>query len=224
MKKILVVLFALLMLAGCTQECPECPTCEQCEVCEECAPAAKTVADLPAPRDTSKKYKDKDGNEFACELDNYSVDCSSITSENLNEYLGIEDVVYIDARDYKDFATKHLRNFECIPYFALVFDAEANGADKPQLFKGEPAAPVATYEESVDLLHALIPTDKTVFLMCQSGGRIKSFMQLLEANGYDMSKIYNVGGMAQYDSYTDATVAEEIVINATYAFNGLTVK
>ena len=60
--------------------------------------------------------------------------------------------------------------------------------------------------------------------MCQSGGRIKAFMQLLDANGYDMSKIYNVGGMAQYDSYADATVAEEIVINATYAFNGLTVK
>lgn len=218
MKKLLVVLLAVLMLAGCTQECPE------CETCEVCAPAAKTVADLPAPRDTNKKYKDQDGNEHACELNNYSVDCSSITSENLKDYLGIDGVVYIDARDYKDFATKHLRNFECIPYFALVFDAEANGADKPQLFKGEPANPVATYEESVDILKALIPTDKTVFLMCQSGGRIKAFMQLLDANGYDMNKIYNVGGMAQYESYTDATVAEEIVINATYAFNGLTVK
>lgn len=216
MKKLLVALLAVLLLAGCTQECPECETCEVCP-----APA-KTVADLPAPRDTSKTYKDADGNEHACELNNYSVDCSSITSANLTDYLGIDGVVYIDARDYKDFATKHLRNFECIPYFALVFDAEANGADKPQLFSGSPDAPVATYVESKDLLNALIPTDKTVFLMCQSGGRIKAFMQLLEANGYDMTKIYNVGGMAQYDSYKDATVAEEIVVNATYAYNGLT--
>lgn len=222
MKKLLVVLLAVLMLAGCTQECPECAACE---VCEECPPAAKTVADLPAPVDTNKKYKDKDGNEFACELNNYSVDCSSITAENLKDYLGIEGIVYIDARNYKDFATKHLRNFECIPFFGLVYDKEANGsAEKPQLFSGDTKAPTATYEESVELLKALVPQDKTVFLMCQTGGRIKLFMEILDANGYDMSKIYNVGGMAQYETYTDAVVAEEIVINATYAFNGLTVK
>lgn len=221
MKKLFIALLAVLLLAGCSTA-PECPECAVCEQCPEVTPA-KTVADLPAPRDTSKSTKDADGNAQACTLDNYSLDCSSINSSNLSEYLGIDGVVYIDARDYKDFATKHLRNFECIPYFAVVFDAEANGADKPQLFGGSVSEPVATYAESLDILHDLIPQDKTVFLMCQSGGRIKAFMTLLDACGYDMSKIYNVGGMAQYGEYPDVTVAEDLVVNATYAFNNLTV-
>ena len=219
MKKLLVALLTVLVLTGCTQEAPETTTTEAPEV----TATETTVAELPAPRDTSKKYQDKDGNEITCDLTNYSVDCSSITSENLKDYLGREDVVYIDARNFKDFAPKHLRNFECIPFFGLIYDAEANGADKPQLFSGDPTAPVATYAESVEILNALFPKDKTLFLMCQSGGRIKTLMQILDANGYDMNKIYNVGGMAQYDSYTDATVAEEIVVTDTYAFNGLTV-
>lgn len=216
MKKLLVALLALLLLAGCAS----CPECEACEVVEP----AKTVADLPAPRDTSKSYSDKDGNSIACALDDYSLDCSTINSSNLTDYLGIEGVVYIDARDFGDFAKKHLRNFECIPYFAVVFDAEANGADKPQLFHGSVTEPVATYEESLDILHDLIPEDKVVFLMCQSGGRIKAFMTLLDSLGYDMSKIYNVGGMAQYGEYEGIYVAEDLVVTASYAFNGLTVK
>ncbi len=217
MKKLLVALLAVLMLAGCAS----CPECEKCEVCPDVTPA-KTVADLPAPRDTSKSTKDADGNAQACTLDNYALDCSSINSGNLAEYLGIDGVVYIDARDYGDFAKKHLRNFECIPYFAVVFNAEANGADKPQLFGGTVTEPVATYKESLDILHDLIPQDKVVFLMCQSGGRIKAFMQLLDACGYDMSKIYNVGGMAQYGEFPLVTVSEDLVVTATYAFNNLT--
>lgn len=214
MKKLLLALLAVLLLAGCAS----CPECEACPVVE----AAKTVADLPAPRDASKSYQDKDGNSIACTLEDYSLDCSNINSSNLKDYLGIEGVVYIDARDFGDYAKKHLRNFECIPYFALVFDAEANGADKPQLFGGSVTEPVATYEESLDILHDLIPQDKVVFLMCQSGGRIKAFMNLLAAEGYDMSKIYNIGGMAQYGEYEGIYVAEDITLNATYAFNGLT--
>ena len=61
--------------------------------------------------------------------------------------------------------------------------------------------------------------------MCQSGGRVAQCMQLLEALGWDMSKIYNVGGMGQY---TDAAYAElttnaaELKVQATYSFEGLT--
>jgi len=209
MKKLLLCLLALLLLAGCA-ECPE------CEKCEECAPAAKTVADLPAARDTSKK----DG-ENACALNSYSLACSSIDSSNLKDYLGIDGVVYIDARDFSDYAKKHLKNFEVVPFFGLVYNKAED--DTTHLFHG--AEFKATFEESIEILHQLVPTDKVVFLMCQSGGRIKTFMQILDAAGYDMTKIYNVGGMAQYDSYADlglVTNVEEIVVEATYSLNGLT--
>ena len=85
--------------------------------------------------------------------------------------------------------------------------------------------PVATYQESDDLLQVLFPKNKTIFLMCQSGGRVAQLMTLLNAKGYDMSKIYNVGGMGQFTApeYADYTVdALEFKVNATYAIEGLT--
>ena len=215
MKKLLTVLVAALLLVGCSaQECP------QCEVCED----APTVAELPAARDTSKTYKNADKADVACEANTYAAACSSINAENLHEYLNREDVVYIDLRDYADYAKKHLRNFESIPYFALIFNKTLD-ENTVQLYTGSESAPVSTYAESDDLLHALFPQDKTIFLMCQSGGRVANFMKILEAKGYDMSKVYNVGGMGQYSS--DAlkaltTNSEEIVLEGTYSFSGLT--
>lgn len=226
MKKLFALLLAgLLVLAGCSS-----------------APAEKTdeelmaegwvknplengyvLADeeLPAPVDTTKTYKNSDGDEVACEVNNYSTSCASITVDNLYNYLGREDVVYIDLRDYGDYAQKHLRNFEVVPYFAYIFNANAGTDGNIQLFGGSVTEPTATYDSSVAVLEALIPQDTTVFLMCQSGGRVAQCMNLLDALGWDMSKIYNVGGMgqftgAEYEAYTTNT--EEFGLEATYTF------
>lgn len=215
MKKLLTVLAAALLLIGCSaQECP------QCEVCPDVEP----VLELPAPRDTSKTYENSDKQSVQCTDTTFAAACSSINASNLHEYLGRDDVLYIDLRDYGDYGKKHLRNFECIPYFALIFSKTAD-ENTVQLYTGTPAAPVSTYAESDDMLHALIPTDKTIFFMCQSGGRVAQMMQLLEAKGYDMSKIYNVGGMGQFTSKElgeFTTNTEEIGLEATYSFSGLT--
>lgn len=213
MKKLLTALLALTLLAGCAgtpaEQAPEGP------------------APLPAPQDETLEYQANkdDAEKTKCAIGVYNPACSSINSSNLKEYLGREDVLYIDLRDYTDFATTHLRNFEVVPYFALIFNENANGADLPQLYSGSVTEPVATYEESDDLLEAFFPKDKTLFLMCQSGGRVGKLMQLLEAKGYDMSKVYNIGGMAQYatSEYTDMTTQSgEVVANVTYSFDGLT--
>ena len=229
MKKLIALLAALLVLAGCTS-----------------APAQKTdeelmaegwvknplengyvaaPSELPAPVDTTKTYKNAEEKEVACEAGNYSAGCSSINSTNLHEYLNREDVIYIDLRDYSDYAKKHLRNFECVPYFAFLFDAAAGTEGKPQLFGGDVAAPVATYEESVELMEVLFPKDATIFFMCQSGGRVKQCITLLESLGWDTSKIYNVGGMGQYtsDALVEVTTdAAEMTVTATYSYEGLT--
>ena len=184
--------------------------------------------ELPAPVDTTKTYlanKD-DTQETFCEPGNFGPTCSAINSENLKQYLGRTDVKYIDLRDYTDYAKKHLRNFECIPYFALIFNAEAcNDASLPQLYGGTVEEPIPTYAESDEILDALFPKGKTIFLMCQSGGRVNMLMKLLNARGWDMSKIYNIGGMAQYAGaeYRElVTDTPEIAVTATYAFEGLT--
>lgn len=222
MKKLLVSALALFMLVGCSAPAEE-PVDNDTPTEEVQTPEVK---ELPAPRDTTKKYKpSEDAEETACTEDVYTTACSSIGADNLVEYLGRDDVVYIDLRDYNDYAKKHLRNFEVIPYFAVVFNKDAGTEGFPQLFGGEVTAPVATYEESKLLLESFIPKDKTVFLMCQSGGRVAQMMNLLAAEGYDMSKIYNVGGMGQFTGSDFAewtTDAAEMVVEATYSFEGLT--
>ena len=194
------------------------------------AAAAAAVAagevELPAPVDTTKTYlanKD-DKEETICEPGNFGPTCSAINSENLKQYLGRTDVKYIDLRDYTDYAKKHLRNFEVIPYFALIYAKEPSD-DMVQLYSGDLTNPTATYEESDQLLEAFFPKDQTIFLMCQSGGRVAQMMTILEAKGYDMSKIYNITGMGNYTDPMYASITEdtaEVAVEATYSFEGLT--
>ncbi|MFI3284015.1 MAG: rhodanese-like domain-containing protein [Erysipelotrichaceae bacterium] len=232
MKKLLLSLLALMLLAGCSSSAAL--TDEELEAAGWVlnptengyvdASEVATTLELPEARDTSKTYVPSEGaDEVACETNNYAAGCSSITVDNLVDYLGRDDVVYIDLRDYADYASKHLKNFESVPYFALVFDASAGTDGFPQLYSGEVTAPVAVYEESDAILAQLFPEDQVIFLMCQSGGRVVNMMKLLEAKGYDMSLIYNVGGMGQY---TDSSFREyttdtgEIAIEVTYNVNG----
>ena len=206
MKNFLALLLVLFVLMGCTQtaEQVECPECEACE------PAGDPA--LPEPR--------------ACGVaDDYSTDCSSIKiADNLQDYLGRDDVVYIDLRDYADYGKAHIRNFESVPYFALIRGMGEETEAGVQLYYGNLEEPTARYAESEEILKALIPTDKVVFLMCQSGGRVAQCMKVLEKAGYDMSKIYNVGGMAQLEGNKNLNAVQtaEIAVEATYNFEGLT--
>lgn len=229
MKKLLLVaMMAMLLLAGCSNG-------SAAKTDEELMAEGwvknplengfvEASADLPVARDTTKMYKpSKDEAETACEENTYAAGCSSISVDNLTDYLGRDDVVYIDLRDYKDYAQKHLKNFEVVPYFGLVFDKVAGTEGKPQLYSGDVTAPVAVYGESDAVLNQLFPKDKTIFLMCQSGGRVVSMMKLLEAKGYDMSKVYNVGGMGQYTdgAYREHTTdTPELIVDTVYSVEG----
>ncbi len=241
MGKQLIILFALmLMLTGCaTDTATETKTDEQLieegwvknpeeqgwvlESDEEQAAdedddadATETTqaGDLPAPL--------VDENDEAP----YAATNSSITVDNLDEYLNRDDVVYIDIRDYEDYTKKHFKNFEVIPYFGYIFNEEANtNPEMIQLYGGTPEEPVEVYEQSDSLLNAMFPQDETLFIMCEKGGRVTQLMQILDARGYDMSKIYNVGGVGQY---TDAKYDEyltdtyEFTVEGNYGIEGLT--
>ena len=93
-----------------------------------------------------------------------------------------------------------------------------------QLYGGDLSDPVSNYEESDMLLEAIFPKDKPLFIMCQVGGRVTMLLKILEAKGYDMSKIYNIGGMGQltdgvYKEYTTDTL--EFKVDAVYSIEGL---
>ena len=188
----------------------------------------QSIVTLPAPVDTSKTYKpSKDAaEEVPCTPGSFGPTCSAINSENFLEYMSRPDVMYIDTRDFGDYMKKHFRNFEAIPFFALVFNAEAHtDASMVQLYGGTPTEPVPVYEESDDLLEVLFPKDKTLFIMCQSGGRVGMLMNIMSARGWDMSKVYNIGGMAQYSGAEYKpfiTDTAEFSLTATYNIEGLT--
>ena len=192
------------------------------------ATASTEEEELPPPQDTTKTYlaNQDDTEETPCEEGNFGPTCSAITAENLRQYLFRSDVAYIDLRDYEDYAKKHLKGFEVIPYLALIFNADADkDASLPQLYGGEPANPVPVYKESDEILAALFPKNKTLFVMCQGGGRASQIMNILKARGWDMSKVYNVGGMGHYTGaeYKDlVTDTPEITLQVTYNFEGLT--
>ena len=122
------------------------------------AASAGEEEELPPPQDTTKTYLKNadDKEETPCEEGNFGPTCSAITSDNLRQYLFRSDVVYIDLRDYEDYAKKHLKGFEVIPYNALIFNADADkDASLPQLYGGTTAEPVPVYAESDEILAAL---------------------------------------------------------------------
>lgn len=165
----------------------------------------KAPSALPAPRDTSKtttiKVEGVD-TQVSCDTDNtsaaYSLGCSTINYENLKDYLNRDDVAYIDVRDNEgDYDALHLKGFVNYEFFADIVGGSATTGD--QLFyKLADGTFVPRYSTSVEALEAMFPKNKTLFLMCQSGGRVVTLMQLLDQYGWDMSKVYNVGGMGQF--------------------------
>ncbi|MBR0035594.1 MAG: hypothetical protein IJP54_07940, partial [Synergistaceae bacterium] len=114
----------------------------------------------------------------------------------------------------------------CIPYLALIFNSNAHkDSSLPQLYGGTTDEPVPVYKESDEILAALFPKNKVIFLMCQGGGRVGNLMKILSARGWDMSKVYNIGGMGNYagPAYRDITMdTPEVTLTCTYDFTGLT--
>lgn len=225
MKKLLALLGLALVLTGCAKS--DAQLLEEGYVLNPTENGYVAQATLPQPIDTTKMYVPaQDQPETACTAGVYAAACSSINLDNLDVYLNRDDVVYIDLRDYKDYAMKHFHNFESIPYFAFIFNAEAHtNPELVQLYGGSIEAPVAVYKESDAIFNALFPKDKSIFLMCQSGGRVAQLMKILEVKGYDMTKVYNIGGMA---NFTDTkfnpylTNTGELTVDAKYVINEVT--
>lgn len=217
MKKFLVITLVSLFLVGCAKS--DAQLTKEGYVLNPLENGYVAQATLPEARDVTKTYKpSSDAADTACTADVYNAACSSVGVANLDQFLNRDDVVYIDVRDYKDYSMKHFKNFEVIPYFAFIFNATAHtDPTMVQLYGGSPTEPVAVYAESDAILNALFPKDKTIFIMCQSGGRVVQLMNILKAKGYDMSKVYNIGGMGQY---TDARYADYITDSGEFTIEG----
>lgn len=53
--------------------------------------------------------------------------------------------------------------------------------------------------------------------MCQSGARVAHMMKIMELNGWDMSRIYNVGGMGTYEAAKYDEKYGDMIVSKSYA-------
>ncbi len=147
----------------------------------------------------------------------------NVNEETIDQYLGRSDAVYRDMRLLEDpgnyeaiggdsMLSGFVDGFEVVPLPYLV-----NVTGLPEAVGGTYAGKTlftvdsegnytANYEESLAVLEALFPKDKTIFLMCGGGGYAGMTKALLVANGWSAEKIYNVGGYWFYNGENNVEV------------------
>ena len=185
------------------------------------APTASVKrAKLPAAWEEGETYQAK---ECSVSLNPGSLENAS--AKKVSDYFTTENVRFFDLRDVKEgYGVGHIQKFESISYFNTIV------GDGEQLFKKEGETFVARYEESEAMLNKMFPKDATLFVMCQVGGRVQPFLTLLKQYGYDMAKVYNIGGWNQIKdvkepAYAGYNVSLGIAAKAvTYDFSALTLK
>lgn len=139
----------------------------------------------------------------------------NVNESTIDNYLGRADAVYRDVRMLKDpgnyeaiggdsYLSGFVDGFEVVPLPYIVNvsglpEAVGNTYDGKTLFTEENGKYKANFKESMQILEALFPKDKIIFLMCGGGGYSGMLKNMLVKLGWDSDKIYDVGGYWYYD-------------------------
>ena len=160
----------------------------------------------------------------------------NINESTIDEYLGRSDSVYRDMRMLKDpgnyeaiggdsYLSGFVNGFEVIP---LPYLTNVTGLPEEvgETYTGatlftqdEYGNYVANYEESMEILEAIFPKDKNIFLMCGGGGYAGMTKTMLVALGWDENKIYNVGAFWSYNGNNKVEVKKTIDGEDYYNFS-----
>ena len=150
----------------------------------------------------------------------------NVNEATIDQYLNRSDAVYRDLRMLEDpgnyeaiggdaYLSGFVDGFEVVPYPYIVNveglpEVVGDTYKGKTLFTQKNGEYKANYEESVDMLEALFPKDKKIFLMCGGGGYSGMMKNMLVALGWDGSKIYDVGGYWYYEGENDVKVKREL--------------
>ena len=160
----------------------------------------------------------------------YGID-KNINETTIDQYLNRTDTVYRDVRMLVDTATwenkggdhylsGYVEGFEVVPSVYLAGFTEEYIKQKEEenvsgLYVGETLFTLeedgtytANYEESMDILEAIFPKDKNIFLMCGAGGYAGEVKNLLVSLGWEEDKVRNVGGYWYYEGDHNIQVKE----------------
>ena len=146
----------------------------------------------------------------------------NVNEATIDQYLNRSDAVYRDLRMLEDpgnyeaiggdaYLSGFVDGFEVIPYPYIVNveglpEVVGDTYKGKTLFTQKNGEYKANYKESVDMLEALFPKDKKIFLMCGGGGYSGMMKNMLVALGWDGSKIYDVGGYWFYEGRNNVKV------------------
>ncbi len=147
----------------------------------------------------------------------------NVNESTIDSYLGRSDAVYRDLRMLEDPGNYEaiggdsklsgfVDGFELVPFPYIVNvsglpeEVGSTYAGKTLFHRHSDGSYTANYEESMDVLEALFPKDKVIFLMCGGGGYSGMMKNMLVALGWDESKIYDVGGYWYYDGDNNVDV------------------
>lgn len=143
----------------------------------------------------------------------------NINMTTIDNYVGRDDVAYIDVRmlfDPADYAaiggeadlTRTITGFRVVPY---PYIANLSGLPVDGVYSGEClftltwddngsiVSATPNYKESSMIINELFPKDKAIFLMCGGGGYAGMMKELLIFLGWDASLLYNVGANWEYN-------------------------
>lgn len=143
------------------------------------------------------------------DINGTNIEASSVNTQNIDDYLFRNDVIYVDLRHYSWVVKDgHIAGFSLYPFYELIATKEGtsnNGIPTDnRLFKmknesgllGEVGNFVPNYVESELVLNELFPKDKYIFAISQSGQESRYLLNLLLQYNYDASKLYNIGGFS----------------------------
>ena len=113
-----------------------------------------------------------------------------MTMAELDDYLGRDDVQYVDLRNFDEKLTSgYILGFESIPYFDYLKYQGILVDNGGWVYDAGEVLSQASMREMFD-------EDKTILLMCGSGTRAEYVKAALESLGY--TNVINIGGYADY--------------------------
>lgn len=168
------------------------------------SPAEEALAALPVPS------PDKESP--------FGVD-ENINVGTIDSWLGREDVAYFDVRMFVDPASygdiggdpnlsATVEGFKVVPYpflgtlQKLPVEGAYTGDTLYEVVWGENGEVVSAtpqFAEADLVMSDLFPKDKAIFLMCGGGGYAGMAKTLLIHLGWDVEKLYNIGGFWEYE-------------------------
>lgn len=195
-----------------------------------------------------KKLPPASDGSFDMNSQTFGVD-KNINIETIDKYLNLDDVAYrdmrllIDSQGYDGLTdtssgmlTATIEGFRIspLPYIANLWEGMLPPPvlDNPIETNYKPLFNVewnsdgtieditGNYEESMQVLKEIFPSDKAIFLMCGGGGYAWMTKQILVKLGYDSSKVYNIGGFWAYTGKNKVELVSYYDRNNNGAYEG----